>query len=154
HRPPMAVVGIVDDGGETAEWVRVREDKITIGRSEGEICIPQDSAMSSRHLEIVRMDRKGRLMWTIRDLKSTNGTFVRTASALLQAGQEFLFGLQRFRVGESPGAPAAAGNVDHRATMGWQKLSANPAGTETWLIRIRPTGEEPCLKLQSGEYTI
>jgi pSer/pThr/pTyr-binding forkhead associated (FHA) protein len=150
----MAVVGIVDDAGETVEWVRVRDDRITIGRSEGDIRIPHDSALSSLHAEIVRTERKGRPTWIIRDLNSTNGTFVRTASAILRNGQEFLIGIQRFRASEAAAAAPSQANADLRSTMGWQKIGTTPAAGGLCLIRIRPTGEEPCLTLQSGEFAI
>ncbi len=43
-RPPMAILQIFDDGRESCETVRVREDSTTIGRSKKcDICIPHDA---------------------------------------------------------------------------------------------------------------
>ena len=39
----MATLCILDDGRDDGEWVRIRGDKVVIGRNEGDICIPHDT---------------------------------------------------------------------------------------------------------------
>src|SRR5262249_21053971 len=92
HRLPAARLCVLDDGKEDGEWVWLRGARLVIGRSEGDVVIPNDSMMSSRHAEIVRRYEEGRVRWYLIDLKSTNGTFVRVGSAVLKHGQEIALG--------------------------------------------------------------
>ena len=56
-RPPMAMLCLLDDGREDGEWIRLRKDVTTIGRTEGDIVVPHDTAMSGRHAAIQRETR-------------------------------------------------------------------------------------------------
>src|SRR5437879_3446986 len=47
RRPPMALLCTLDDGREEGQWLRVRGDRVVIGRGEGDIVIPHDSMLSS-----------------------------------------------------------------------------------------------------------
>lgn len=97
-RPPMGLLHVFDDGESTGEVVRIRSGSFVIGRVEGDLVIPHDSGMSGRHAEIVRRsDGNGIWTWHLRDLGSTNGTFVRAATILLEPGQEFMVGTRLFR---------------------------------------------------------
>ena len=96
-RPPMAILCAYDDGQDTGETVRIRVPSFVIGRSAGDLVIPHDGGMSGRHAEIARRLVDGRSRWSLRDLGSTNGTFVRTVRASLVDGQELLIGGTRFR---------------------------------------------------------
>src|SRR5688572_15447617 len=91
-RPPMATLCIVDDGREDGDVLRLRGDRLVIGRSEGDLLIPHDTMMSARHAELARHFSKGRYRWYLIDLQSTNGTYVRAGSAPLDDGKEFLIG--------------------------------------------------------------
>ena len=50
-RPPTPVLIVCDDGSESGESVRIRKDRFVIGRTEGDVTIPNDSQISSRHAE-------------------------------------------------------------------------------------------------------
>jgi hypothetical protein len=98
ERPPMATLCILDDGKLEGEMVRLRADRIIIGRSEGEVRIPHDPAMSSRHAEIVRQKATtGGFAWGLVDLQSRNGTFVRVSNTVLNDGSELIIGQGRYR---------------------------------------------------------
>ena len=88
RRPPMATLCILDDGRDDGEWVRIRGDKVVIGRTEGDVCIPHDTMISSRHAEIIRQAVQGSYRWYLKDLKSTNGTYVRVAGAMLRTAKK------------------------------------------------------------------
>ncbi len=51
-RPPMAILCAYDDGQDTGETVRIRVPSFVIGRTAGDLVIPHDGGMSSRHAEI------------------------------------------------------------------------------------------------------
>lgn len=128
RRPPMAVVRIVDDGEETGEEFRVRADRFVIGRTEGDVIIPHDDAISSRHLELARELTDGQYRWMVNDLDSTNGTFARVDEAVLKHNQELILGSRHYRFDAAPqGAQrAAAGQrLARKATLEWQ-ASDNP----------------------------
>lgn len=93
-RRPMALLQIVDDGRDDGEIVRVRGDRLVIGRSEGEIRIPHDISMSSSHAVIERLPEGG---WQLADLGSATGTFVRVTTARLKHGSIILVGASRLR---------------------------------------------------------
>src|SRR5438045_629773 len=67
QRPPTAQLCILDDGKQEGEWVRLRADRTTIGRVEGEIVIPHDKQMSARHAEIVREKTAKGWRWLLID---------------------------------------------------------------------------------------
>src|SRR5271166_6282289 len=51
-RPPVPVLTVCDDGKLDGEVIRIRDQKFVIGRSEGDLKIPIDARISSRHVEI------------------------------------------------------------------------------------------------------
>lgn len=106
-RPPMAKLIVYDDGSESGEVVRIRQSSFVIGRTEGDLIIPHDSQISSRHLEIQRRERPGGFDWVLRDLGSTNGTFVRATQIIVKPNQVMMIGGKRF--GQIP--PRSAGNI-------------------------------------------
>src|SRR5262249_61662481 len=95
RRPPMALLCIMDDGRDDGEWIRIRTPNFVIGRTEGDLVIPHDSMMSSRHTAISRVQEKDRYRWYLNDLQSTNGTYLKIASTILKHGQELLIGSRR-----------------------------------------------------------
>jgi hypothetical protein len=118
HRPGVATLVIFDDGDDEGEVVRIRRESFIIGRVQGDLVIPHDGNMSGKHAEILRRLEGGRWHWYLRDLQSTNGTFVRVSSGILRDGQEILIGGASYRFDASkmdasaetaadPGAPAA-----------------------------------------------
>jgi pSer/pThr/pTyr-binding forkhead associated (FHA) protein len=95
-----------------------------MGRTEGDLVIAHDDMMSGRHAELTRELEKGRHRWYLTDLRSTNGTYVRTSHTLLRNGQEFLIGGRRFRFEAAAPVDAVAAGAEEEAappgTRGWQ----------------------------------
>ena len=97
-RPPIAVLTALDDGRSDGEQIRLRNGRFVIGRSEGDLVIPHDGMISSRHVEITRQAVGGHQRWVITDLKSTNGMFVRVSRTPLSDQSELLVGKGRYRL--------------------------------------------------------
>jgi pSer/pThr/pTyr-binding forkhead associated (FHA) protein len=117
-RPPVAILTVFDDGKTDGEVIRIRSDRFVIGRTEGDLLIPHDGLMSSRHAEITRQRVGEQWRWVVTDLQTKNGLFVRASRVALSSGAEFLVGHGRYRF--EVAAPTAA--------------SAAPAseGTRSW----------------------
>lgn len=97
-RPPIAVLGILDDGSrEEGDWIRIRGDRLVLGRTEGDVRIPHDGLLSSKHAELVRERTSQGYRWSLVDLNSTNGTFVRISKTELRHKNELLIGRGRYR---------------------------------------------------------
>jgi pSer/pThr/pTyr-binding forkhead associated (FHA) protein len=108
QRPPMALLCIVDDGKQDGEWLRLRADRTVIGRSEGDVRIPHDVQMSTRHAEIVREQLPTGWRWLLQDAGSTNGTFVRVGNTILRNLSELHIGQGRYRFESATAAPNPA----------------------------------------------
>ncbi len=105
----MALLCVLDDGKQDGEWVRLRADRTSIGRSEGDVRIPHDVQMSARHAEIVREQTATGWRWLLHDAGSTNGTYVRIGSTVLRNGNELRIGQGRYRFEvATPGAITAS----------------------------------------------
>jgi hypothetical protein len=146
RRPPMAVVRIVDDGEEDiGEEFRVRTDHFVIGRAEGDVVIPHDDAISSRHLELTRELDNGQYRWYVNDLRSTNGTFARVDEAVLQHNQELIFGSHHYRFDAAPqgaGRAAALGSAARKATIPLEASpNPSPEDLQPALIELTPHGD-------------
>jgi pSer/pThr/pTyr-binding forkhead associated (FHA) protein len=149
-RPPMALLCILDDGRADGELVRLRADRCVIGRTEGDVVIPHDGMISGRHAEIVRQKTPAGYRWTLNDLGSTNGTFVRVGRTVLHPQAEIIVGRGRYRfeagtVEQAPQATAAA-------TVGWGG-SAPPSHLAA-LVEITPAGPGQRYPLGTGEQWI
>lgn len=158
-RPPMARLCILDDGESQGEWIRIRESRCQIGRTEGDVVIPHDDGISGRHAEIVRRLVRGQFEWLIRDLNSTNGTFVKISRARLKQDQELLIGGRRYRF-EVPGQGAEAvpaSDSDNetgrpQSTRKYQSLSpADVLQALPRLIELTPQGEGMTYPLSEPE---
>ncbi|QDT68173.1 FHA domain protein [Planctomycetes bacterium MalM25] len=108
RRPPMAVLRVYDDNQRDAEPFRLRQTPFVIGRQDGDLVVGHERQMSRRHARIDRVQEGEAWRWYLGDLRSTNGTFVRTDQALLEDGVEVLIGGELVRFLESPsgGAPS------------------------------------------------
>ena len=107
-RPPVPVLTVLDDGSmEQGEDVRLRRERLAIGRTSGDVQIPNDSAISGAHAEICRTPWRGGFQWHLHDLDSVNGTFVRCIRAVLHANAILILGARRFRL-RNPLKPNAA----------------------------------------------
>lgn len=98
-RPPVPVLTILDDGSmEQGEEVRLRRERFSIGRTSGDVQIPNDTSISGAHAEIRRTPWKGGFQWHLHDLDSVNGTFVRCVRAVLHENAILILGTRRFRL--------------------------------------------------------
>lgn len=126
-RPPVPLLTILDDGElSTGQTLRLRDETTVIGRADGDVRLPHDPLVSGRHAEIVRRGRPGDFRWLLRDLGSTNGTFVACTRAPLRPDRLLLVGGRRYLFRPPPESPAAAGSGG--------TLSADMAasGVESW----------------------
>jgi len=96
-RPPMAVLTVFDDGKTDGEVIRIRDHRFIIGRTDGDLCIPLDGRISSRHLEITHQVVGGLHRYVVTDLQSTHGMYVRVSRTALADKAEFLVGNGRYR---------------------------------------------------------
>jgi hypothetical protein len=129
-RPPIALLTVYDDGKMEGEVIRIRDTRFTIGRTEGDLRIPIDGLISSRHLEITCQQIGGMYRWVITDLQSMNGMFVRVSKTPLADKAEFLVGNGRYRfealhVDAGTTADLALGGSPTGQTRGWGD-GANP----------------------------
>jgi len=136
QRPATPVLIALDDGADDGETVRIRKERFVIGRNDGDLTIANDGQMSGRHAELRRSIHKGRHRWTLVDLGSTNGTFVRIRHAMLESGQEFIVGRTRFRF-ELPKARIDA-NPAEQPTRSW--LDGEVTATLPALVRVTVDG--------------
>jgi pSer/pThr/pTyr-binding forkhead associated (FHA) protein len=127
-RPPLALLTVYDDGKLEGEVIRMRGSRFIIGRTEGDLCIPLDGLISSRHLEITCQQVGGLYRWVVTDLQSTNGLFVRVSKTPLSDKAEFLVGNGRYRFDAMQAELDATTDLD-------------PAGTPTG--RTRGWGDGP-----------
>ena len=104
-RSPVAVLTVYDDGKLDGEVIRIRSPRFVIGRTEGDLKIPIDGRMSSRHVEITLQAAGGVNRWVVTDLQSTHGMFVRVSRTVLADRAEFLVGNGRYRF-DSPQSQA------------------------------------------------
>ncbi len=143
RRPPMPILRILDDGQRSAESIRIRKSPFVIGRGEGDLTFPLDSEISGRHAELSLSQKHGQPCWQLRDLGSTNGTFVRAARAVLAHNQVILLGSRCYVF--DTGAPASVnssfppGHVP--VTRQWQAVSSQPSVAAP--VLIERTGSSP-----------
>jgi pSer/pThr/pTyr-binding forkhead associated (FHA) protein len=154
-RPPMGLLYVLDDGGYSGEIVRVRAHSFVIGRVEGNLTIPHDAGISGRHAEVSRRLENGEHCWYLTDLQSTNGTFVRAATVILNHEQEVLIGSGRFRF-EVPADPAEsvpAIKAEVNSTSKWES-SGSPAVAESQptFVDISPGRPGRRFALREREY--
>jgi pSer/pThr/pTyr-binding forkhead associated (FHA) protein len=121
-RPPVPVLTVLDDGStDHGEDFRLRKDVCVIGRSSGDVQIPNDPWISGLHAEIRRQAWKGGFQWHLHDCESANGTFVRCVRAMLHDNAVVILGARRFRL-RNPlkGAVAADAGGETRHIDRWQ----------------------------------
>jgi predicted component of type VI protein secretion system len=85
----------VYEGGEVGEVYTTSLDELTLGRTGGDKQFPDDEHMSHEHARISRDDGG----FTLEDLGSTNGTYIKLREATrLEHGDCLLLGQQLLRV--------------------------------------------------------
>ena len=105
QRPPVALLTVCDDGRPDGEVIRIRAERFVIGRTDGDLTVPHDALMSTRHAEITRQQVGGLWRWVLTDLQSTNGLFLRLSRTMLKDRREFLAGGGRYRFDAPDGEP-------------------------------------------------
>jgi pSer/pThr/pTyr-binding forkhead associated (FHA) protein len=125
-RPPFAILTVFDDGKTDGEVIRIRDARFVIGRTEGDLRIPLDGRISSRHVEITHQEIGGLHRWVITDLQSTHGLFARISKTALADKAEILVGNGRYRFDAPQGDPGATANYaldpsSRGATQGWDE---------------------------------
>jgi hypothetical protein len=112
-RPPVPILTVLDDGSlDQGEDVRLRRERFSIGRTSGDVLLPNDPSVSGAHAEIRRTAWKGGFQWHLHDLESVNGTFVRCVRAVLHEKAIVILGARRFRLSNplKPNAVPVAGH--------------------------------------------
>jgi pSer/pThr/pTyr-binding forkhead associated (FHA) protein len=100
---------VIQNQGMTGRVCELHTDRTTIGRVEDNTFQIADASVSSHHCEVQL--RGGEIL--IRDLNSTNGTFIndaRITESALKAGQTLKLGQVELKL-EADGAPAASGSA-------------------------------------------
>ena len=96
RRPPKELVVHATDGRPRV--VELRGNAITIGRSE-RMNIPVDDVFASEEHAVLNVDGEG---WSVRDLGSTNGTYLNgakvTQATPISAGDQLRIGKTRIEV--------------------------------------------------------
>ena len=156
HRPPMAVLKAYFDGEDDGQEVSIFSSPFVIGRVEGNFVVGHDNEMSGQHAELLRLFENGRHYWQLHDLKSTNGTFVRAAVALLKNGQEVLLGGRRYRF-EIVGGDRDE-ESDPAQASGTRKARQVSAGIVrdafASLVEVGESGEEKTFSVTETEHWI
>jgi pSer/pThr/pTyr-binding forkhead associated (FHA) protein len=156
QRPTTPILVVLDDGDDDGEAIRIRKETFAIGRVQGDLVIPNDGNISGRHAEIVRRLEGGRWQWYLRDLQSTNGTFVRVSGGILRDGQEVLIGGLCFRFESShidDAAETAAGTGAPASTRKFVggSIAQFTAQMNPTLIALTPDGGEKRYPLDRPE---
>jgi pSer/pThr/pTyr-binding forkhead associated (FHA) protein len=134
-RPPTPRVTVLDDGDTVqGEIVRLREQATLIGRNEGHIRLPHDPLVSSKHAEIVREGAGQACRWILRDLGSSNGTFVCCSRTVLRPDKLLILGSRRYRF-QMPQAGKAAAAGDPGTLM----LDTASAAAAAWPMLVETT---------------
>jgi pSer/pThr/pTyr-binding forkhead associated (FHA) protein len=156
RRPPIGFLTICDDGDSAGEVVRVRGDRLVIGRDHGDLRIPHDPQMSSTHAEIVREASATAWQWALVDLDSANGVFIRIPSTQLKNGDEVSIGSTRLRFDDAalnlPGAIQETGAAMPAKTVGWHAFA--PTDLKASIVVFRADGSETRHFLDASEVWI
>jgi len=89
RRPALTLLHVVDDGRDSGETVRLRDDVLLVGKTTGGVRIPHDPFLEEAHARLDRLPGGG---WLLTDLGSRDGTWVRATTARFRPGQAFRIG--------------------------------------------------------------
>ena len=116
-RAPVPILTVLDDGSlEHGEDVWLRRERLSIGRTSGDVQLPHDASVSGAHAEIRRTPWKGGFQWHLHDLDSVNGTFVRCVRAVLHENAILVLGSRRFRL-RNPLKPTSMPAAGHETNL-------------------------------------
>jgi len=154
-RLPALQLTVYDDGETTGQVIRIRDERFTIGRTEGDLRFPNDDLISSRHVAVTRQNAKGKSVWVLTDLQSRNGLFIRVTKAPLQHQAEFLIGSGRYRL-ESPSSAARVAQdiPDPSRAPVTQAFGDAQADSQEMLSEILRTGMGSRYVLDRDQYWI
>lgn len=150
-RRRVPILTVLDDGSiDEGDQIRIRKDSFVIGRTIGDLVIPNDDTMSSRHAEIRMNNIAGQRQWTLHNLESVNGTFVRVGSAVLADNTIMILGSRRFRI-EKPVAKKSKPLSDSTIRLDQQADSE-----QVWPILTESLMRPDCLRfsLQAPQLSI
>lgn len=140
NRQPLATLTILNDGcKDEGETIYIRDSKLTIGREKGDIKIAFDSDISSEHAELLCQKQKGKYRWYLRDLGSTNGTFVRGYRATMSQNTEMMIGSRRYTF-ELPNHHSDGEETQAYQTQAFR--SPSPAMMEQFVPHLSETGAD------------
>ncbi len=102
-RPTYPKLIVVDDGqSNQGELIRLRSEKLTIGRQGCDLNFPAERLMSASHCTIaLEADGGGQWRWTLRDCGSRHGLFLRLPEFNVSSRNEWLAGGTRFCIAGS-----------------------------------------------------
>ena len=114
------------------------------------LVIPNDATMSGRHAEIRLTTSRGQRHWTLHNLESVNGTFVRVGNATLADDTIIILGSRRFRI-EKPVA-----TKPEPGSEGTLRIDQQADSAQLWPILTESSGKSNCLRfpLQTPQVTI
>lgn len=155
-RPPVVQLTICDDGSATGEIIRIRDEQFIVGRTEGNLKLPFDDLLSSRHLAITRQTVKGSWRWVVTDLQSKNGVFFRVSKAPLSHNTEFLIGngCYRYQLNQNAGPETAIWNGNEADAPATRELLANQSPGGSLLSEVVRGGSGQRISLAKETYTI
>ena len=157
HRPPIPMLYILDDQQKAAEVVRLRKSPFTIGRLKGDIVLPLDSQLSGEHAQLTVREQEGQHTWWLKDLGSTNGTFVRASRIVLHPNQMLFIGGRRyiFAAPKTPLSGTDTSATDVPVTREWRLLSSQDASDSSpLLVELTEQGEGSSFPIMSEEQWI
>jgi hypothetical protein len=148
-RPPVALLTVFDDGRTDGEIIRIRDQRFVIGRTEGDLRIPIDGRISSRHVSIVYQVVGGIHRFVVSDLQSMHGMFVRVGKTALADNAEFLVGNGRYRF-EMPRAPTAETIVPGADAVSFDSTRGLDGGSNV----VRPAALTELIGSEIGNRTL
>lgn len=145
-RPPVPRLILLDDGaGDSGEMIRLRDQVVSIGRTEGTVRLPHDPLVSSKHAEITREGNTTPFKWLLKDNGSANGTFVRCSKSILRPDRILILGSRRFRFRATAAVPQSAYASQHAGTVA---VDTRGIGVTPWPALIESLNTSSPLELQ------
>ncbi len=153
QRPPIAVLTVCDDGKRTGESFRIRTNRFQIGRSEGDLRLPHDDLISSRHVLITKQLNGQKPKLVIEDLQSRNGLYFKIRKARLEDQAELLIGggMYRFELPQEAASGEALPNEPPVETHPFETMPEIEA--PAW-VELLDGGKTSTTLLLESEYWI
>lgn len=151
-RPPMALLKVYDDNQLSGEVVRLRASDLVIGRHAGDVRVRHDSRMSGEHARIERRHGDRGWTWTLRDLGSTNGVFIKASRVLLRDGDQLLIANRTVRFVDPRAVDRLPRLEEVRSDAPGEALALDPRKLGKRLL----LGRDPaaCVRFLSSEPTL